>query len=129
MDSDSEERELERLVFGDDIEFQRGISKLAGSAGTKTINFDVESEDDGNEGEAITGLETLEDADVRFKCSRLVFAVVLTGPNRSSWLIPWVLQRLRQSLMDLSAQRRKIHTEHRMLLLGMIATMKDYLSH
>ena len=65
MDSDSEERELERLVFGNDIDFQHGISKLAKATRANTATLDLESEDDGGEAEETTGLESLDDADVR----------------------------------------------------------------
>jgi hypothetical protein len=65
MDSDSEERELERLVFGNDIDFQHGISKLADATRANTATLDLESEVEDDEVEETTGLESLDDADVR----------------------------------------------------------------
>jgi hypothetical protein len=62
MDSDLEERELERLVFGNDAEFNNGISEFSRSVRTKLAPSDQLSDED--EVPNKNGLEDLDDADV-----------------------------------------------------------------
>ena len=61
MDSDLEERELERLVFGNDTEFQNGITEFNHSTRTKLHHTD---DSDEYEIQNETGLEGLDDGDV-----------------------------------------------------------------
>lgn len=64
MEVDTEERDLEKLVFGDNAGFNTGISGLAQSTRQKFANFDLEP---GNQ-ELVAldaGLEDLDDDDVR----------------------------------------------------------------
>jgi hypothetical protein len=63
MDRDSEERELERLVFGNDVEFKNDISDFARATKRGTTTLEIESDDDVPVDEQ-TGLEDLEDGDV-----------------------------------------------------------------
>jgi hypothetical protein len=67
MEVDTEERDLERLVFGDDAGFNTGISGLAQSTRQKFENLDLEPSH--QELVALdTGLEDLDDDDVWQKC-------------------------------------------------------------
>jgi len=56
MDSDSEERELERLVFGNDGGFRTGVKDFAKRARTTTATLDFDDEEES------TGFEGVDDA-------------------------------------------------------------------
>lgn len=64
-DKDSTEEELERLVFGDSAGFKAGLKKASQIA---TVEGQPAHED--KEQEVETGLESAQDADVRFDLTR-----------------------------------------------------------
>ena|ERR1700753_2145113 len=62
MDNDLEERELERLVFGNDAEFNNGITEFNRSVRSKLALSDEISDEDEVQQKIV--LEDLDDADV-----------------------------------------------------------------
>jgi hypothetical protein len=64
MDSDTVERELERLVFGDEANFQNGVSNFTQSSKWKPSDIYAASIDNDDGVDHANVLENLEDEDV-----------------------------------------------------------------